>query len=764
MPTLPPPNSPPVISPPTYQSVARAINRCKSSSSACPLDQLSVIILKNCPILRTLLHRLIVQCWSTKVVPSIWKRGVTILIYKKGDTADPANFRPITLQPVWYKIFASVYATAMSDFLTKHNYIEQNQQKGFWKGIDGVSEHTEMLAHLLKTAKREQRSITIALLDLKNAFGEVHHNLIAAALRFHYVPAQFVELFKSTYENNFIVVAMDQKITKPIRVQRGVLQGDPSSPLLFNLCFNTLMLTLQQPTYQKLGFSWGTRQNRQQRAWLQFADDAAIAGADNASAQGLLNVFQAWCAWSGMTIRLDKCVTFGMQKRNNVFAQIMPNLSVTEGQIPAVPVNGEFTYLGRRFSFDTKNESAKLALEQKLRQLLQITSQLKIRTQTKLKILSSYIHSQLLFEIKLYDFPLTWVEQTLDALCLRFMRDWLEMPVSACVQEVSTIPKMLTGLGISSFKHLAQKLSLTKRNSLRLSASSDIREIWAISFSEHIATDELLVSHDSITSSTKALKSEQQHTAVNHLFGLQLQGAVPKCVVETVERKNIEIWSATLDYLPTHLFNFARKALLQVLPTAANLKRWSRVQDASCPLCACGKSQTNKHVLSNCGSLTALHRYTVRHNDVLSLLINWFKSNLAADQLLYADLSEPNILPVCDLFKSIRPDAAISDNKSIHTLELTVCHETNIIASRDYKRNKYRNISDCGSSLAGNRKIVPHTIEISTLGFISNISDFTKAVHIPQLPNSLKHSIVSTVLQRSFGIYCNRNNAAMDAV
>ena len=99
-----------------------------------------------------------------------------------------------------------------------------------------------------------------------------------------------MQLFWSTYRDNFIVVALDGKSTHPIRVEKGVLQGDPSSPLLFNLCFNTLMLTLDQPVYRKLGFSWRPKQNRQQRAWLQFADDAAITAADNASAQALLNV------------------------------------------------------------------------------------------------------------------------------------------------------------------------------------------------------------------------------------------------------------------------------------------------------------------------------------------------------------------------------------------------------------------------------------------------------------------------------------------
>jgi len=56
----------------------------------------------------------------------------------------------------------------MYDFLIRHKYIDTNMQKGFWKGVDGVTEHTEMLSHIIKDSKRNQRSIAIALLDLKN--------------------------------------------------------------------------------------------------------------------------------------------------------------------------------------------------------------------------------------------------------------------------------------------------------------------------------------------------------------------------------------------------------------------------------------------------------------------------------------------------------------------------------------------------------------------------------------------------------------------
>ena len=113
--------------------------------------------------------------------------------------------------------------------------------------------------------------------------------------------------------------------------------------------------------------------------------------------------------------------------------QTVPNIGLPEGKIPATPIGGEFIYLGRRFSFEGKHDSAKSALEEKINELLKITSNMKIRVKTKLKILSLYIHSQILFDIKLYDFPVTWVEQKLDALCIKYMRDWLEMPISACV-------------------------------------------------------------------------------------------------------------------------------------------------------------------------------------------------------------------------------------------------------------------------------------------------------------------------------------------
>jgi len=130
-------------------------------------------------------HHIITECWRQKKIPDCWCRGATVLLYKKGDPDDPSNFRPITLQPVWYKVFSSVYSVAMLKFLNENNYLDRKTQKGFWRGTDGVTEHSELLSHMLKDAKKRQRSIIVTLRDLKNAFGSVHHNLMELALRQH---------------------------------------------------------------------------------------------------------------------------------------------------------------------------------------------------------------------------------------------------------------------------------------------------------------------------------------------------------------------------------------------------------------------------------------------------------------------------------------------------------------------------------------------------------------------------------------------------
>ena len=54
-------------------------------------------------------------------------------------------------------------------------------------GMSGAFEHIAEMSHIIIHSRKYQRRVTIAFIDLKKAFGEVHHSLIQSVLRYHHI-------------------------------------------------------------------------------------------------------------------------------------------------------------------------------------------------------------------------------------------------------------------------------------------------------------------------------------------------------------------------------------------------------------------------------------------------------------------------------------------------------------------------------------------------------------------------------------------------
>ena len=199
-----------------------------------------------------------------------------------------ANFRPITLETIPLKVFTSCLRNSIFTFLLANNFIEHNIQKGFAPHVSGTLEHTTQMAYIINQARIKQRSLVITLLDLKNAFGEINHNLIHSVLGYHHIPDHIKILIKSLYTNFKTSIIMSSFNTPFIIVGRGVLQGDCLSPLLFNLCFNTFIQHIKSDQYCQFGFS---HKLLNLIHWFQFADDASVITSLETENQHLLNRF-----------------------------------------------------------------------------------------------------------------------------------------------------------------------------------------------------------------------------------------------------------------------------------------------------------------------------------------------------------------------------------------------------------------------------------------------------------------------------------------
>ena len=89
----------------------------------------------------------------------------------------------------------------MFAFLKANSFIDYRIRKGLLPKISGTFEHTAQMANVIITARIIKISLDITLLDLKNAFGGVHHSLIHEVLNYYRIPSHIQLLIHNLYLN-----------------------------------------------------------------------------------------------------------------------------------------------------------------------------------------------------------------------------------------------------------------------------------------------------------------------------------------------------------------------------------------------------------------------------------------------------------------------------------------------------------------------------------------------------------------------------------
>ena len=565
----------------------------KPSGSPCPLDQISIIPFKRCPHLRSYLTEIIHAAWSCGVVPSEWKKACTILIHKKGETNDPANFHPITLESIPLKVFTSCPRNKTFEYLLNNNHIEQNTQKGFTPKLSGALEHTAQMAHTINTARTKQRSIVITLLDLKNAFGEVHHNLIHEVLEYHHVPNHIKNLIGSLYTNFQTSILTEQFNTPFITVGCGVLQGDCLSPLLSNMAFNTFTQHIKSEKYRQLGF-WKLSEIGipcNPTHCFQFADDAAVISSQEKENQMLLNRFTIWCQSANMIIRVDKCSTFGIKKQLTKPIQYLPKLFVNNHLVPRIEMGKSFRYLGRYFDYNMSDEEHKSELVKAFNDIMSKIDELPLHPKNKILLYSRYLLSKISWNFTVSDISKTWICETLDDIASKYFRKWLELPVSATLSNV-LLPQNKFGLNIILPSTKFIQCQTVSRVALRSSPNVDINNLWAVtSTNKNIQYDIYNDTKDVL----KAVRKENEERLQNQLI---LQGSFFSTILNNSTSTFNSLWSSVQSKLPKNIFNFTIRYINNTLPTRKNLSKWGLSSTSDCSFCP--TPETLLHIVAGC--------------------------------------------------------------------------------------------------------------------------------------------------------------------
>lgn len=103
-----------------------------------------------------------------------------------------------------------------------------------------------ILGGLIKRSWAKGERLAVVLVDFARAFDSVSHLHILEVLRQRGLDEHIIRIVGDSYTDVVTTITANGELSPPIDVRVGVKQGDPMSPLLFNLALDPMIETLER--------------------------------------------------------------------------------------------------------------------------------------------------------------------------------------------------------------------------------------------------------------------------------------------------------------------------------------------------------------------------------------------------------------------------------------------------------------------------------------------------------------------------------------
>ena len=591
--------------------------------------------------------------------PAAWRRNRTTLLPKDGlDHTKATNYRPITIGSILARLYWGIV-----DQKLRSSVVMTPRQKGFTSEA-GCFNNVHILSELLRHSKTAEGLVAVQL-DVSKAFDTIPHEAIGAALRKKGLPELVVRLVVDSYKD--VHTTINNRDTKiDIKLQRGVKQGDPLSPLLFNLVMEPMLGALESQPGYKIGDEDGV-------SVLAFADDIILTAKTAPQASNLLRSAEAYLRGLGMSISAAKCATFRIVASKDSWYLADPELTLMSGEgIPYADAGTTLKYLGMRISpwagIDIKG------LKDNLCTALKGISKLALKPPQKVHLISTYLVPHYLYQLVLAAPPVTYLRQ-LDQELRVVIRDLYHLPQSAA-NGLIYCGKRDGGLGFPKLETLVVSSSL--RAGLKFMESTDsvmralaeaagmVNRLRSLAASARINWP---VNIEAI----KAYKNAARKQELAAWAALVSQG---KSVKSLTDDKFGNAWLYNPSLLKPCRFITALKMRTNTTANRVNLNRAGPVADVRCRKCK-SKPETLAHILGQC---TIMKEHTIRrHNEILDLIVD----KVTSRDKEVAVTREPTIkMPSGG---NLKPDLVIQSQKGVLVVDVTVRHEDNDYLAQGHK-------------------------------------------------------------------------------
>lgn len=281
-------------------------------------------------------------CMGHSYLPVDLMRTIVVPIAKNrtGDLADKCNYRPISLATILAKVLDGLLDLRLEKYLNLHD-----AQFGFRPGLSTESAILGM-KHTVQYYTQRRTPVYACFLDLSRAFDTVSYDVLWAKLRDRKVPKELLRIFQYWYGNQENCVRWADKLSQRYKVDCGVRQGGLTSPKLFNLYIDDLIVALSSRRI-------GCRINDVTINNISYADDMVLLSPTVRALNELLGMCEEYARSHGLTYNVKKSEYLVFKAVGGKCPDNVPSIKLNGVQLQRVH---KFKYLGHFVTDDLKDQ------------------------------------------------------------------------------------------------------------------------------------------------------------------------------------------------------------------------------------------------------------------------------------------------------------------------------------------------------------------------------------------------------------------------
>lgn len=226
----------------SHDEIDAAVASCEGNKAPGP-DGFNFAFVKSAwQVIKYDVYEIVERFWNSSQLPRGCNTAFIALIPKTESPCGFKDFKPISMVGCIYKIVSKILARRLQRVM---DFLVSPLQSAFIKGrqiLDGAL----VAGEIIESCKRFKVKASLLKLDFHKAFDSISWDFLDWVLNQMGFPLKWRSWMKACIMSASASILINGSPTPPIKLHRGLRQGIPLSPFLFNLAVEALNLLLEK--------------------------------------------------------------------------------------------------------------------------------------------------------------------------------------------------------------------------------------------------------------------------------------------------------------------------------------------------------------------------------------------------------------------------------------------------------------------------------------------------------------------------------------